>query len=102
SKGGVAVSGTGTELDPWSTPIVGSLDLQAWLAGDVLTVALGTRIVVDNLGLRCTRLEWRLAVGVIAVDLAGSHATFLPEITTSLGARARGSATAQVELGGIA
>ncbi len=102
SKAGVAVSGTGTESDPWRTPVVGTVDLRAWVAGGVLTVALGTRFVVDNLGERCTRLESTIAVGLVALDLAARHASFLTIVTASVGARARGSTAAEVEVGPVA
>ena len=67
----------------------------------MLTIAIGARFVVDDLGQRCTRLESRVTVGLVALDLAGRHASFLPIVAASLGARARGSPTAEVDVGPI-
>ena len=103
--GAVDVSGTGTEAEPWRMPIVGALELRAWVGGDVLTVALGANFVVEDLGQGCTRLESGVTVGLVELDLAARGASFLPLVACSLAGRARtasGPAAAAVESGPIA
>jgi hypothetical protein len=99
----IAISGTGTEADPWRLPIAGPVGLDVWSAnaGDVLEVALSARYVADNLGQRCTRVETALSVGMVHVDLAGGSAVFLSAVNLQLQARARGTTQAQFNLGPV-
>jgi large repetitive protein len=97
--------GNGTEAEPWRMPIVGPLELRAWADGDLLTIALGADLVVEDLGQGCTRLDSGATIGLVALDLAGRHASFLPAAELFFAARARtadGPAPANVELGPIA
>jgi large repetitive protein len=99
------VSGTGTEADPWRVPVVGPAELRAWADGGVLTVALGAGFTVEDLGQGCTRLDSGATVGLVALDLAARHASFLPLVSAFFAARARtadGPAPATVELGPLA
>ena len=109
SRAADAVSGAGTEDDPWRVPIVGSVGLSAWTSVGLLTVAVDSRFVVASLGHGCTRVETRLTVGLCALDLAGRHASFLPLVAASLGARGTGTGTggtgstdAQISMGPVA
>ncbi|HEX3609322.1 MAG TPA: DUF6603 domain-containing protein [Solirubrobacterales bacterium] len=97
--------GKGTEAEPWRMPIVGPVELRAWADGDLLTIALGADLVVEDLGQGCTRLDSGATIGLVALDLAGRHASFLPAVEVFFAARARtadGPAPANVELGSIA
>jgi large repetitive protein len=99
------VTGSGTEADPWRMPIVGPAELRAWADGSVLTVALGAGFAVENLGQGCTRLDSGATVGLVALDLAARHASFLPLVSAFFAARARGTSgptSALVELGPLA
>ena len=100
-QGSVAISGSGNEADFWRLPIVGPFGLDAWRSsgGDVLDVALSADYVADNLGHRCTRVESKISVGLVTLDLAAGSATFLPSVDASLAARARGGTSAIIALG---
>jgi large repetitive protein len=101
SKSGVAISGTGTETDPWRIPIVGTSELHAWKADGQLTIAANASFVVVDLGQRCTRLEANLTAALTSLDLTNHRATFLPLVSASLAARGRVADAALVELGPI-
>jgi large repetitive protein len=101
SQAVIAVSGSGTEADPWRLPIVGPLGLDAWSSngGDVLDLAISSDYVADNLGLRCTRVESSVVVGLVQLDLATGSATFLPSVEARLAARVRGGTRSFIGLG---
>jgi hypothetical protein len=91
---GAAVAGAGTAADPWRVPIAGPVALDAWTAGDRLSLGTSLTLVTDTLGQRCTRVEGRLRVTAVDLDLAARGATFLPGVEASLSMRARGRAQA--------
>ncbi len=101
SQGAIAISGSGTEADPWRLPIVGPVGFDAWQSngGDVLDIALSAVYVADNLGHRCTRVESEVAVGLIRLDLAAGGATFLSSVDARLTARVRGGTRSFIGVG---
>jgi hypothetical protein len=101
TQGGIAISGSGTAVDPWHMPIVGPVGLDVWTSngGDTLDVAISAQYVADNLGHRCTRVETRVAVGLVELDLAANGAVFLPSIRIQLAARVRGGTNAYLGAG---
>jgi hypothetical protein len=103
SRAATAVTGAGSEADPWHVPLVGPITLDAWRTngGDVLELALGAGYVADNLGNRCTRVETALVAGLARLDLAGVQATLLSSVEVRIIARARGGTQAFVDIGPI-
>ena len=101
SHAATAITGSGSEADPWRMPVAGPVGLDVWTrsAGDVLEVAISAGYVADNLGLRCTRVESRLAVGLVRIDLAAGSVVFLSSVDFLLRARARGATQALIGLG---
>jgi hypothetical protein len=101
SQGAVAISGSGTDVDPWRLPIVGPVGLDVWksAASDQLDLAVSAQYIADNLGQRCTRIESRLAVGLMHFDVVNGNAAFLTSVDFQLSARARGSAQATFTAG---
>ncbi|HEX7537186.1 MAG TPA: DUF6603 domain-containing protein, partial [Dermatophilaceae bacterium] len=91
TKATTDVSGTGTAADPWTIPLVGPVDLQLFTEESILHVAVGARYVVDTLGQGCTRVESRLRIALVSLDLAAGHATFCSLVEARLAARARGA-----------
>jgi hypothetical protein len=93
AQGAVAISGTGTEADPWRLPLVGPVGFNFWRenGGDALVVALGAGYVADNLGQRCTRVATDIEVEIIRLDLAAGGAVFLPKVEATVSMRARGA-----------
>lgn len=96
-----AITGSGTEADPWRLPLVGPVGLDVWKAnaGDILEIAVSGGYIADNLGQRCTRVETRLSVGLMRLDLAAESAVFLSSVDVRLTARARGATQAFISLG---
>src|SRR4029077_5850081 len=80
---------------------VGPVGLDVWTsnAGDSLDVAISAQYVADNLGHRCTRVETRVAVSLVELDLAANGAVFLPSIRIQLAARVRGGTNAYLGAG---
>jgi large repetitive protein len=91
TKATTDVSGTGTAADPWTIPLAGPVDLQLFTEGSILHVTIGARYVVDTLGQRCTRVESRLRIALVSLDLSAGHATFCSLVEARLAARARGA-----------
>ena len=92
-----AVAGTGTPADPWRVGIAGPVDLLAWTDGTTLSIGPEVTLAVDTLGQRCTRVESRVRVAAVAIDLEARHASFLPDITAGFTLRARGRTDATFE-----
>jgi hypothetical protein len=101
SQAATAISGSGTEANPWRLALVGPVGLDAWSAnsGDILNLAMSAGYLADNLGHRCTRVETRLAVELARLDLAAGVAMFLPLVEARVAARVRGSTQAYVGSG---
>ncbi len=101
SQSGIAITGSGTAADPWHMPIVDPVGLDVWASngGDTLDVAVSAQYAADNLGHRCTRVETRVAVGLVELDLAASSAVFLPAVQMQLAARVRGGTNAYLGAG---
>ncbi len=101
TQGGVAITGTGTEIDPWRMPIAGPASLDVWATngGDVLEVALSAQFSSDNLGQQCTRVSSRIAIGIAHLDLAAGSASFLTSMDASLTVQALNRAQALMSLG---
>ena len=90
AEAGGAVGGSGTVDDPWRVGLAGPVDLQAWIAGDRLSLAPAITLVVDSLGQACTRVESKLQVTAIEIDLVARSVTFLAGIAAGFNVRARG------------
>ena len=86
-----AVNGNGTELEPWTMPLAAGLHVAVWRDATG-KLALGVVFLrsVDTLGERCTVVETRVRIALVAIDLESSAAGFLPEISASLLGRGRG------------
>ncbi len=84
-----AITGTGTEADPWSVPIAGTVALLVRAAppGPLVTVALAGKFANDQLGAGCTLLEAELEVGLVAADLGAGFCAFLPHVAARLSGR---------------
>ncbi|WP_298838161.1 DUF6603 domain-containing protein [uncultured Roseobacter sp.] len=86
-----AVTGSGSETDPWQLPLDAGLHVAVWRDnGGRLLLGLGLLRRVDTLGERCTVIETRLRVALVAFDLTAGAAGFLPEILVRALGRARG------------
>ncbi len=96
---GATVDGTGTRDDPWSIRVAGPVALAAWVDGQRLTFGPSASLVVDTLGQRCTRVETRLRVSAVELDLERRQATFLPGIDAGVSLRARGRRQAVLPAG---
>jgi hypothetical protein len=73
--------------------------LQAWTVGDRLLFGPAIRFSVDDIGQRCTRIETRLALTLVDLDLAAPRASFLAAIDVALQLRARGQNAAVIDIG---
>ena len=86
-----AVTGSGTEAEPWTLPLTAGLHIAIWQGADGrLLIGVGFLRRVDTLGERCTVLETRVRAAILALDFAGGGASFLPEVSLSALGRARG------------
>lgn len=86
-----AVTGGGTEAEPWLLPLTAGLHLAVWQGADGrLLIGVGFLRRVDTLGERCTVVETRVRAAILALDFAGGGASFLPEVSLSALGRARG------------
>ncbi|WP_187429775.1 hypothetical protein ROLI_015680 [Roseobacter fucihabitans] len=95
-----AITGTGTAGEPWVLPLVAGLHVALWRdARARLVIGLAFLRQVDSLGQRCTVLETRLRVGIVALDLQSGAAGFLPEITLRGLGRARGGGRLRTDQG---
>jgi hypothetical protein len=75
---GDAVTGTGTEADPWRVPLAGPVGLLAWRPGaDRVALALAASYLVDDLGHGCTRVATSARLLLLEVDLAARSGAFL-------------------------
>jgi hypothetical protein len=90
AEAGAAVDGSGSAADPWHLGLAGPVDLQTWIDGDRLSLALAITLVVDTLGQRCTRVESSVRATIVEIDLATRGVTFLAGITSGFKVRARG------------
>ena len=101
SQAAAVITGTGTEADPWRVLIAGPIGFDVWAAngGDALEVALSAGFTADSLGNRCTRVDSRMAIGLVRFDLAGGTATFLTSAEGRLTVRARLRAQALLSFG---
>ena len=88
-----------TPDDPWRIPVIGPVELQFWMANDVVSVAVDLHVRLDTLAGGCTRVETDLRAVVAEIDLAGPHARFLASVEASIGAMARGQDTSVFDLG---
>ncbi|HEV7575148.1 MAG TPA: hypothetical protein VGO85_03820, partial [Caldimonas sp.] len=95
----LGVTGSGSAGVPWRIALAGPVVLQAWTVGDRLLFGPAIRFVVDDIGLRCTRIETSLAVTLADIDFATPRASFLAAIDIALQLRARGRDEAVIELG---
>jgi hypothetical protein len=68
-----AVTGTGTQADPWRVPVVGPLTLLSWVADGRLVLALGAGYTVSDLGHGCLSIGSTLLVRVAELDLPVRH-----------------------------
>lgn len=97
---GAAISGTGTDIDPWRLPLAGPVGFDAWIApSDVLHIAVSAGYAADNLGHRCTRVETRIAAEIVRLDLSAGSAVFLSAVEGRLTARARDAGRARLGAG---
>jgi hypothetical protein len=96
------VTGSGTEADPWSIPIVSRLALTAWRAGDRLVVAPVFSLRVDDLAGGCTVVLTTIRLQVASFDLVARTADFLGSVEIAARLRARGGTEARLALGPVA
>ena len=90
-----------TPDDPWRIPVIGPVELQFWMANDVVSVAVDLHVRLDTLAGGCTRVETDVRAVVAEIDLAGPHARFLASVEASIGAMARGQDTSVFDLGPV-
>jgi hypothetical protein len=75
---GDAVTGTGTEPDPWRVPLVGPVGLLAWRpSADRLVLAAAASYLVDDLGHGCTEVATSARLLLVELDLAARSGAFL-------------------------
>ncbi len=97
-----AVTGGGTDADPWLLPLVAGLHVAVWRGADGrLYLGVGFLRSVDTLGERCTVIETRVRAAVVALDLAGGGASFLPEVSVRALGRARGGGRLVTDQGAV-
>lgn len=97
-----AVTGSGTAEVPWALPLVAGLQVAVWRGPDArLVLGLGFLRSVDTLGERCTVIETRVRAAIVALDLAGGSASFLPEVSVLALGRARGGGRLATEQGAV-
>lgn len=96
------VTGEGTDAAPWILPLVAGLHGAVWRdAQERLVIGLGFLRQVDTLGERCTVLETRMRVGIVALNLDSGAAGFLPEVLVRALGRARGGGRLRTDQGGF-
>jgi len=93
------VTGDGSADVPWQIALAGPVVLQAWTIGDRFLFGPAIRFSVDDIGQRCTRIETRLALTLVDLDLAAPRASFLAAIDVALQLRARGQNAAVIDIG---
>lgn len=97
-----AVMGSGTEAEPWLLPLIAGLHIAVWRGTDGrLYFAVGFVRSVDTLGERCTVIETRVRASIVALDLAGGGASFLPEVSVQALGRARGGGRLVTDQGAV-
>ena len=97
-----AVTGSGTEAEPWLLPLVAGLHVAVWRGADGrLYLGVGFLRSVDTLGERCTVIETRVRASIVALDLAGGGASFLPEVSVRALGRARGGGRLVTDQGAV-
>ncbi|MGC3940161.1 DUF6603 domain-containing protein [Roseobacter sp. EG26] len=97
-----AVTGEGTDASPWVLPLEAGLHVALWRdASARLVIGLAFLRQVDTLGERCTVIETRIRVGIVALDLGTGAAGFLPEILLRGLARARGGGRLSTDQGAL-
>lgn len=96
------VTGNGTEAEPWVLSLAAGLRLLIWRdAAGKLMVGGGFIRSIDTLGERCTVIETRVRVALIAIALDTGASAFLPEITARVLGRARGGGRLATDQGGL-
>ena len=95
------VSGDGSPERPWRLNLAGPLALLVHVDAGHLLVRPTLRLVVDQLGQRCTVLQTDLSCTLLDLDVNAPSAQFLTEIGTSLQLRARGRPEAVLPLGAL-
>ncbi|WP_377189720.1 DUF6603 domain-containing protein [Ruegeria meonggei] len=89
--GAADVSGAGTEVDPWRLSITPGAHVAIWRdANGALAIGVGWLSRVDDLGQRCTVIEFRGRVALVKVDLSTGATAFIPEVEAGFNGRARG------------
>ncbi len=96
------IGGTGTATDPWTVPIVDRVSLDAWMAGDRLTLALTVGFRVDTLAGGCTLVETHARAELLSVDFAHHSASLLPAAELAVAMRGKGQPQARLALGPVA
>lgn len=97
-----AVTGSGTSSVPWLLPLAAGLHLAVWRAPDGrLNVGVGFLRSVNTLGEGCTVIETRIRASIVALDLAGGGASFLPEVSVQALGRARGGGRLVTDQGAV-
>ena len=97
-----AVTGTGTQADPWRVPVVGPLTLLSWVADGRLVLALGAGYTVSDLGHGCLSIGSTLLVRVAELDLPARTASFLTSAGLSLTLTANPPGPVRLEVDGLA
>ncbi len=95
----IGVTGDGQEATPWRFRLAGPVVLQAFKRGEHLVIGPEVRVVFDNIGQRCTRLETSLLAQWLDIDFGTPAVQFLPSVRASVALRARGHDQAVVPLG---
>ena len=93
------VSGDGSVAQPWRLNLAGPLALLVHVDAGHLLLRPTLRLVVDQLGQRCTVLQTDLSCTLLDLDVNAPSAQFLTEVGASLQLRARGRPEAVLPLG---
>ncbi|WP_405218427.1 DUF6603 domain-containing protein [Agrococcus sp. Ld7] len=93
------ISGTGAVDDPWRVGLIGPLDFEISMAGDVASFGLGLSMSVDTLGAGCTVVDTSFSITLAEVDFADRTASLLPSVSAQLTAHESGVTPDRVRLG---
>ncbi len=89
-------------VGPWSIPVIDHLTLDLALEDGLLVLEPVVSLVVADLGAGCTTVTTELRIRLLALDLAGRHATFPVHADLTAKMRATGGTEARLVLGPVA
>ena len=100
--GAPETSGSGTAAEPWLLSINPGAHVAIWRDDQgALCIGLGFLRRVEELGDRCTVIEFRGRMCLLKVDLGSGATAFLPEIMASFIGRARGGGRVETGIAGL-